>query len=179
MEMDTTTIIILVGVGVLLAVQQMRYRRVSLRTLALPIAVAVVLWYAYVQGAPTIGNDMGLYLICGAIGAVLGLVGGVLSSMHRDEATGVWLVKGGAVYAGLLLALIAGRLGFAYYAENGGYAAVRQFSIDHAISGQAPIVAALMLMVVTTILARLVVVLARLGYSSTRPGTLGTSFARS
>lgn len=177
--MDTTTIIILVGVGLFLAIQQLRYRRFGLRTLALPIVLAGVLWYAYVQGAPTIANDMDVYLVCGAIGAVLGLVGGVLSSMRRDEESGTWLVKGGAVYAGLLLALIAGRLGFAYYAENGGYAQVRQFCIDHAISGQAPIVAALMLMVITTILARLVVVLVRLGYSSTRPGALRTSFASS
>jgi hypothetical protein len=177
--MDTTTIIILVAVGLLLSVQQLRYRRFGVRTLALPIVFAVVLWYAYVQGAPTIGNDIDLYLICGAIGAVLGLVGGVLSSMRRDQATGAWLVKGGAVYAGLLLALIGGRLGFAYYAENGGYAAVRQFSIDHAISGQAPIVAALILMVVTTILARLAVVLVRIGYSSAQSGSLETSFARS
>lgn len=177
--MGTPTIIILVGVGLLLAMQQLRYRRVSVRTLALPIVVAGVLWYAYVQGAPTIGDDMDLYLICGAIGAALGLVGGVLSSVRQDEAGGAWLVKGGAVYAGLLLALIAGRLGFAYYAENGGYAQIRQFSIDHAISGQAPIVAALMLMVVTTILARLVVVLARLGYRATRSGTLEAVYARS
>jgi hypothetical protein len=177
--MNTTTIIVLVGIGLFLSIQQMRYRRFGLRTLALPMVFAVVLWYAYVQGAPTIGSDMDLYLICGAIGAALGLVGGVLSSVRRDEATGTWLVKGGAVYAGLLLALIAGRLGFAYYAENGGFATVRQFSIDHAISGQAPIVAALMLMVVATILARLVVVLARLGYNSIHLGALRTSFARS
>src|SRR5271165_5620268 len=96
-EMDTTTIIILVGVGLLLTVQQLRYRRLGLRTLALPIAVAAVLWYAYVQGAPTIANDMNLYLICGAIGAALGLVGGVLSSLRSDTATGELLVKGGAV----------------------------------------------------------------------------------
>jgi hypothetical protein len=122
---------------------------------------------------------MDLYLICGAIGAALGVVGGVLSSVRRDEAGAAWLVKGGVVYAGLLVALIAGRIGFAYYAENSGAAQVRQFSIDHGISGQAPIVAALMLMVITTILARLVVVLARLGYSSSRSESLGTSFARS
>jgi hypothetical protein len=177
--MNTTTIIILVGVGLLLAIQQLRYRRFGWRTLTLPIVFAVVLWYAYVQGAPTIANDMDLYLICGAIGAAFGVVGGVLSSVRHDEASGAWLVKGGAVYAGLLLALIAGRLVFAYYAENGGAAQVRQFSIDHGISGQSPIVAALMLMVVATILARLVVVLARLGYSSSRSARLGTLVARS
>jgi hypothetical protein len=176
--MNTWTIIILVAVGVLLSVQQLRYRRFGLRTLALPIGFAVVLWYAYVRGAPTIGNDVDLYLICGAIGAALGVVGGVLSSMRRDKATGAWLVKGGAVYAGLLVALIAGRIGFAYYAENSGAAQVRQFSIDHAISGQAPIVAALILMVVTTILARLAVVLVRVGYSSAQSDSLGASFAR-
>jgi hypothetical protein len=176
--MDTTTIVILVAVGVLLSLQQLRYRRFGVRTLALPIVFAVVLWYAYVQGAPTVANDMDLYLICGAIGAALGVVGGVLSSMRRDEAGGALLVKGGAVYAGLLVALIAGRIGFAYYAEGGGAAQVRQFCIDHGISGQTPIVAALMLMVITTILARLVVVLTRLGYGSARSESLGTSFAR-
>ena len=95
--METSTIIILVAVGVLLSMQQLRYRRFGVRTLALPIVFAVVLWYAYVQGAPTIANDMDLYLICGAIGAALGVVGGVLSSVRRDQASGAWLVKGGAV----------------------------------------------------------------------------------
>jgi hypothetical protein len=177
--MDTSTIIILVAVGVLLSVQQLRYRRFGLRTLTLPIGFAVVLWYVYVWGAPTVANDLDLYLICGAGGGVLGLVGGVLSNIHRDEAGGAWLVKGGVVYAGLLVALIAGRIGFAYYAENSGAAQVRRFSIDHGISGQAPIVAALMLMVITTILARLVVVLVRLGYSSARSDSLRASFAHS
>jgi hypothetical protein len=177
--MDTTTIVILVGVGLLLATQQLRYRRFGVRTLALPLVFAVVLWYAYVQGAPAIANDMDLYLICGAIGAALGLVGGVLSRVRHDAPKGVWLVKGGGVYAGLLVILIAGRIGFAYYAENSGAAQVRQFCIDHGISGQAPIVAALMLMVIATILARLAVVQVRLGYRSSRSGSLETSFAGS
>jgi hypothetical protein len=176
--MDTQSIIILVAVSLLLTAQQLRYRPFGVRTLALPLVFAAVLWYAYVQGAPTIANDMGLYIICGAVGVALGLVGGALSSMRRDAATSAMLVKGGAVYAGLLVALIAGRLAFAYYAENGGVAQVRQFSIDHGISGQAPIVAALMLMVVTTILARLAVVLARMLYGSSHSTSLGTSFAR-
>lgn len=103
--------IILVAVGLLLSVQQLRYRRFGLRTLALPTVFAVVLWYSYVRGAaasPTTPR----------------------TAAPRRCA---------------------------------------KFCMDHGISGQAPIVAPLMLMVI----------LARLGYSSSRSESLRTLFARS
>jgi hypothetical protein len=174
--MDVTTITILVGVALFMTALQLRYRRFDMRNAVYPLAVATFMWYRYVQGAPTGGSDMDLYLIGGTIGIVLGLLAGTLSNLRPDAATGTMLVKGSAISAGIFLALIAARLGFAYYAENGGYAQVRQFCIDHAVTGKPAIEAALMLPVVTNVLARLALVLARV--TTARSGGLGASFAR-
>jgi hypothetical protein len=121
---------------------------------------------------------MDLYLIGGTLGVALGLLAGTLTRLCRDARTGAMLVKGSLISAGIFLALIAARLGFAYYAENGGYGQVRQFCIDHAITSKAAIEAALMLPVVTNILARLVVVLARVTYAYAHASGLRPSFAR-
>jgi len=178
MNVDTTTIIVLVGVAVAMTALQLRYRRFDLRNAALPLAMAAFFGYRYVLGAPTAGNDTDLYGIGGAVGVALGLPAGALSSLRPDARSGGMLVKGSLFSAGIFLALIAARLGFAYYAENGGYAAVRQFCIDHAITSKAAIEAALMLPVVTNVLVRLGLVLARVTYLSARLGNVRPAFAR-
>jgi hypothetical protein len=175
---DTTTIISLVGVALAMTALQLRYRRFDLRNAALPLGMAAFLGYRYVLGAPTAGSDMDLYLIGGTVGVALGALAGMLTTLRPDARAGSLLVKGSLVSAGIFLALIAARLGFAYYAENGGYAQVRQFCLDHAITGKAAIEAALMLPVVTTVLVRLGLVLARVAYVSTRAGSLRPAFAR-
>jgi hypothetical protein len=177
-NVDTTTIIILVGVAVAMTALRLRYRRFDLRNAALPLGLAAFLGYRYVLGAPTTGSDMDLYLIGGTAGVTLGLLAGTLTSLRPDARAGGMLVKGSLVSAGIFLALIAARLGFAYYAEHGGYAQVRQFCIDHAITSRAAIEAALMLPVVTNVLVRLGLVLARVSYVSVRSGSVRPAFAR-
>jgi hypothetical protein len=167
--MDTTTIIILVGTGLFMTAQQLRARQFGLRLVALPIAVAVALWYYFLKGAPTLANDPDLYLICGGIGAAIGLLGGALTGVRREPGTGALVVQGSVVYAGLFLALLGSRLAFAYLVQHGWRSQVVQFCIDHRITGQAPIVAALMLMIVATIVARVAVVLGRVAVVSARP----------
>jgi hypothetical protein len=169
--MDTPRIIILCGLGLFLSAQQLTYRRFGLRLVAVPLAMAAGFWYFFVQGAPTLYNDMDLYLICGAVGAAIGLLGGILGSLRREPGTGALWVKGGVVYTGLFVLLLGARLAFAYLAEHGWHQQVVQFCLDHHITGQAPIEAAVMLMLVTTILARLAVLLARVASSQAATGT--------
>jgi hypothetical protein len=168
--MSSTEIAVLVALGLVLIVSQVRTRPFGPRMLAVPVGVACWLGYGYVYGAPTIANDLHLYLVAGATGAGIGLLGGALTVVQVDPGAGVVLVRGSWIYAGLLAALLGGRLAFAYYAEHGGAAQVRRFCIDHQITGQAPIVAALMLMIVATILARAAVLLGRVALLSARPG---------
>jgi hypothetical protein len=167
--MSSTEIAVLVALGLVLIVTQVRTRPFGLRMLVVPMGVAGWLGYDYVYGAPTLANDLHLYLIAGAVGAGIGLLGGALTALRREPGAGAVLVRGSWIYVGLLVALLGARLAFAYYAEHGGAAQVRQFCIDHQITGQAPIVAALMLMIVATVLARAAVLLGRVALVSARP----------
>jgi hypothetical protein len=159
--MSITTIGILVAVGLLLIANQLRARPFGARMLALPLGFGGYLAYQYVYGAPTIANDTTLYAVAGLAGAAVGLLGGALDAVSRDDSTGQVMVRAGIAYAAILVALIGGRLAFAWAADNAWHAQVVQFCIDHEITGQAPIVAALMLMLVATIAARTLVLLVR------------------
>ncbi|HWE63636.1 MAG TPA: hypothetical protein VHB98_18130, partial [Chloroflexota bacterium] len=152
--MSITEIAVLVALGLVLIVNQVRTRPFGLRMLALPVGVAGWLGYDYVYGAPTIANDLRLYLIAGAVGGGIGLLGGGLTAVHRAPGTGTLLVRGSWIYAGLLVVLLGARLAFAWATNNAWRSQVVRFCIDHQITGQTPIVAALMLMIVATILAR-------------------------
>jgi hypothetical protein len=166
--MSTTEIAVLVALGLVLIVSQVRTRPFGLRMLAVPVGVACWLGYGYVYGAPTISNDLYLYLIAGAVGAGVGLLGGTLTEVQREPIGGTLLVRGSWIYAGLLVALLGARLAFAWAANNAWRSQIVQFCIDHQITGQTPIVAALMLMIVATILARTAVLLGRVAMVSAR-----------
>lgn len=159
--MSMTTIGILVAVGLLLIANQLRVRPFGARMLAVPLAFGGYLAYEYVYGAPTIANDTTLYVAAGLAGAAVGLLGGALAAVWRDDRGSQVMVRGGVAYAAILVALIAARLAFAWAADNAWKAQVVRFCIDHEITGQAPIVAALMLMLVATIAVRTLVLLAR------------------
>lgn len=173
--MSTTEIAVLVAVGIVLIVSQVRTRRLGLRMLVMPVGAACWLGYDYVYGAPTLANDLYLYVIAGTLGGGIGLLGGALAELRREPGTGMLLVRGSWVYAGLLVALLGGRLAFAWAVNNVWRTQVIQFCIDHQITGQTAIVAALMLMIVATIGARTAVVVGRAALVSTRP--IGVSSA--
>lgn len=157
--MSTTEIAVLVAIGLFMIAQQLVARPFGLRMLALPVGFATWITYTYIYGAPTIANDLNLYLIAGAAGAAIGVVGGTLTDVRRDGSR--VMVQGSAVYVGLLLALVAGRLAFAWAANNAWRDQVVQFCIDHQITGEAPVAAALMLTLVATVAVRTAVVLVR------------------
>jgi hypothetical protein len=153
--MSITEIALLVTMGLTVIVLQLRAREFGLRTLAIPLAVGGWLSYSYIYGAPTLYSDPTLYAIAGLVGAAVGVVGGTLASIWRDGNR--IMVRGSAVYAGLLVALVGARLAFAWAAQNAWQVQIRQFCIEHQITGQAPIVAALMLMLVATITASVLI----------------------
>jgi hypothetical protein len=158
-SMSTPVIVILVAVALALMVRQSQDRPFTMKMVALPVALAGWLFAAYVHEAPTVYNDPDLYVLAGLAGGTVGLLGGVRTGVRRvgDHV----MVKGSRLYAALFLLLLAARLVFAWGADNAWHSQVVSFCIDHRISGQAPIVAALMLMLVATIAVRIVVVLAR------------------
>ncbi len=141
---------------------QFRGRRLTLRNLALPIAIVVYFLFAYLKGVPTAGND--LYLIAGgvALGLIFGVGAGAFTRVYPGE-------KGIYAKAGLLAATfwtvgVVLRTAFSLYASDGGASADRAIGqVMHSwhITSSSAIVACLLLMVLVEVGSRQLIVSAR------------------
>ena len=142
---------------------QFRGRRLTLRNLALPIAIVVYFLFAYLKGVPTAGND--LYLIAGgvALGLIFGVGAGAFTRVYPGE-------KGIYAKAGLLAATfwtvgVVLRTAFSLYASDGGASAplwaIGQVMHSWHITSSSAVVACLLLMVLVEVGSRQLIVSAR------------------
>lgn len=133
--------ITLIGIVLL----QVRGRRLTTRSLLLPVGIVAYVASEYLRGIPTAGNDLVLVLGCAAVGALLGALAGHFTRV-RPDAQGIPVAKAGLVAAGLWILGTAGRLAFQIYASHGGGGAIERFSTSHAITSVAAWTDALILM---------------------------------
>jgi hypothetical protein len=128
-----------------LVLVQIRDRRLTARSLLLPLVV--VAWAAakYLHGIPTAGNDLVLVVGAAAIGATLGALSGALTSV-RMRTDGALVARAGAAAAILWVLGVGSRFAFQLYAAHGGGAALERFSVAHHITSNQAWVAALLLM---------------------------------
>lgn len=141
---------------------QFRGRRLTVRNLALPVAIVVYFLFAYLKGVPTTGND--LYLIAGgvALGLIFGVGAGAFTRVYPGE-------KGIYAKAGLLAATfwtvgVVLRTAFSLYASDGGASADRvigRVMQSWHITSSSAIVACLLLMVLVEVGSRQLIVGAR------------------
>ncbi len=124
---------------------QVRGRRITTRSLLLPVGIVTYVAFTYLRGIPTAGNDLYLVLGCAAVGALLGSLAGHFTSVRPDK-DGIPYAKAGLLAAGLWILGTGGRLAFQVYATHGGGAAVERFSTSHAITTVAAWTDALILM---------------------------------
>ena len=138
---------------------QVRGRRLTTRSLLLP--VAIVAWVAakYLRGIPTAGNDLVLVVSCTAAGVLLGTLCGLFTTVTAGERGP--FAKAGALAAGLWVVGVGTRLAFQLYASYGGATAIGRFSAAHDITSSEAWVAALILMAIGEALARTGVLAAR------------------
>jgi hypothetical protein len=87
------------------------------------------------------------------VGVVLGLVAAALVRVDRDRA-GRLVMRAGAAYAALWVAVIGGRMLFAYGADHWFPAAIGRFSVIHRITGADAWTAAFVLMALSMVVAR-------------------------
>jgi hypothetical protein len=132
---------------------QIRGRRLTTRSLLLP--VILVGWAAtnYLHGIPTTGNDLLLVVATASVGATLGILSGLFTTV-RLGPDGIPYAKAGLVAAALWVAGTGTRLAFQVYASHGGQAAIGRFSATHSITSGEAWVAALILMAMGEALAR-------------------------
>lgn len=124
---------------------QVRGRRLTTRSLLLPVGIVTYVAFTYLKAVPTAGNDLVLVIGCAAVGALLGGLAGHFTSVTAD-AEGIPVAKAGLVAAGLWILGTGGRLAFQVYATHGGGGAIERFSVTNHITSIEAWAAALILM---------------------------------
>ena len=136
---------------------QVRGRRLSVRSLLIP--VGIVAWAAahYLHGVPTSGNDLVLVGLAAGLGTTLGVLSGLATRVTVD-AEGHPFAQAGLVAAVLWVVGVGTRFAFQLYASHGGGPAVERFSAAHGINSMEAWVAALILMAMGEALSRTAIV---------------------
>ncbi|NEB00503.1 hypothetical protein [Streptomyces sp. SID13726] len=144
----------------LVVFRQLREDRLDLKTFLIPLGIVAFVAHTYLDSVPTGGNDLILIGALVAVGAALGIAGGVYT---RVRAVGEHvLIKAGAVSAILWVLGMGARMGFQLWTEHGGGADdVARFSIAHHITSDQAWVAAFVLMALTEVVTRLATILVR------------------
>ena len=153
----TTTDYLISAALVLLVIPQMMGRRVDLRSLLLPLVAVGAAAAYYLKSVPTVGHDLALDLALGALGMALGVLCGLTTRLFRD-GEGVVIAKAGLVAGLLWIVGMASRTAFVYEADHGGAHAVDTFSRNNQITGSAAWTAALVMMALAEVVARMATV---------------------
>jgi hypothetical protein len=151
----TTLDYIINAVLVLLVLRQIHGHKLDLRSLVLPLALVALAAHNYLHTIPTAGNDLVLIAILALSGTALGTLAALFTRISAD-AEGVPFARAGWVAAALWIGGIGARMGFAFAADHGAGHAIAQFSAANHITGSAAWTAALVLMALCEVTARVV-----------------------
>jgi len=144
---------------ILVVIRQIREHQLELRALAVPV-LAVAAAVMFLHSVPAGGSDITLDLLCTSAGAAMGAIGG-LATRLRPGAGGRPLGRAGVLAAGMWIAGVGARMVFYFAATHGVGPVIAAFSIAHHITGPAAWTAALVMMALADVTARLVTVYLR------------------
>ncbi len=136
-------------------------RRLTRGRLLAPVVAAVVVGVVLLRDLPTLGNDGRLELVGLAAGAGLGTLAAVLVRLRTTPAAEHVVATAGAGFAALWVAVIGGRVAFAYGADHWFPADIGRFSRDHLITGADAWTAAFVLMALAMVVTRQLVTAAQ------------------
>ena len=145
---------------VLLVVRQIREHQLDLRALAVPVLAVAAAAVMFLHAVPAGGSDITLDLLCASAGAAMGTIGG-LATRLRPGPGGRPLGRAGVLAASMWIAGVGARMVFYFAATHGAGPAIAAFSIAHHITGSAAWTAALVMMALADVTARLVTVYLR------------------
>ena len=165
----TTSDWILDSVLILVVLRQIRWSRIDLTTVLLPLGIVAFVAHKYLSPIPTSGNDLLVIAAFAALGTVLGITGGLTTHLRVDQ--GKVSVRAGFVAASLWILSMGGRLAFVLWTEHGGGRTLMRFSEQHQITSVQTWVSALILMVLCEVATRVgtIVIRAHLAKRTTRP----------
>ncbi|MFJ9428397.1 hypothetical protein ACIRQY_01935 [Streptomyces sp. NPDC101490] len=144
---------------ILIVFRQLREGRLGPRSYLLPLGIVAFFASRYLHGLPTEGNDLVLIGATVAVGAALGIAGGVFTRIR--SLNGELMIKAGAVSAVLWVLGMGSRMAFQLWVDHGGADTVGRFSVQHQITGEQVWVTALLLMAVTEVVTRLATIFVR------------------
>ena len=140
-----------------LVLLQVRGRRLTARTMLLPVVLVAWAANSYLHGIPTSGNDLILVVAGAATGIALGSACAAFTSV-KVGPEGHVVAKAGILAASLWVIGVGTRLAFQVYVTHGGESVVGRFSASHSITTGEAWVAALILMAMGEALARTFVI---------------------
>ena len=111
----------------------------------------------FLHAVPSAGSDIALDLLCASAGAAMGAIGG-LATRLRPGPGGRPLGRAGVLAVSMWIAGVGARMVFYFAATHGAGPAIAAFSIAHHITGSAAWTAALVMMALADVTARLVTV---------------------
>jgi hypothetical protein len=158
--MNTTSAYIVNAILILLVVRQIREHPMDLRGLAGPVLAVGAAAVFFLRSVPAGGNDLLLELACVSAGAVMGCLSGRFTHLRRDR-DGLVLGHAGWVSASLWVAGVGARMAFVVAATHGLGPAIGRFSAAHHITSAQAWAAALVMMALADVLARLTVLFIR------------------
>ncbi|CAM5280265.1 hypothetical protein AB0M94_13545 [Streptomyces xanthochromogenes] len=145
---------------ILVVFRQLREGRLDAKTFLIPLGIVGFVAYSYLDTIPTAGNDLVLIATLMAVGAVLGIAGGIYTRIRALD--GHLMIKAGAVSAILWVVGMGARMGFQLWVEHGGGADdVARFSLAHDITSSQAWVTAFVLMALTEVITRVATIYLR------------------
>ncbi|WP_405087619.1 hypothetical protein [Microbispora sp. NBC_01389] len=165
--MTTTQYLLNLGLLAYVLYSNLGTKTLTRTRMVLPLVVVAVAAYVFLREMPAIGNDARLELAGAAAGVALGVAAGLLVRVRRAGERMVTVA--GAWYAALWVAVIGGRMLFAYGADHWFSAGIATFSRTHLITGADAWTAAFVLMALAMVVTRVLVTGARALRTSTRP----------
>jgi hypothetical protein len=165
--MSTSQLFLNLGLLVFVLGTNLGTRTVTGRRLLLPVLLVLIAGWAFLQDLPTTGGDARLELAGTIVGVVLGVAAAALMPVRRDSA-GRLVTTAGLGYAVLWIAVIGGRIAFAYSATGWASRSVGEFSVAQQITGAAAWTAAFVLMALAMVLTRVAVTAAHARIISAR-----------
>jgi hypothetical protein len=135
-----------------LVVLQIRGHKITVARLLVPVALTV--WGAsqFLHTIPTAGNDAVLEVTFALVGAMLGVLAALATTVRRDGPGA--LAKAGMVAAILWVLGIGARVAFSVWVGHGGAPTITQFSAVHHITSGAAWGAAFVLMAMVEVASR-------------------------